>query len=154
MTHHSSTLKGLTLFLLLLLCNSFAHAQEETLQPKKEETPQLKKEEILQQVNWDESKVYSATENTPAQFEGGMKAFAAYISANYKVPSNVEGPIKIVTAFVIDLDGSVVDIKIIRSAGHETSKEMIRVLKASPKWKPGLKDGVPVRTALTLPINF
>ncbi len=154
MTCHSSTLKGLALFLLFLLCNSFAYAQEETSQPIKTESPKLKKEEILQQVNWDENKVYSATENTPAQFEGGMKAFAAYISANYKVPGNVEGPIKIVTAFVIDLDGSVVDIKIIRSAGHETSKEMIRVLKASPKWKPGLKDGVPVRTALTLPINF
>lgn len=152
--HHSNTLKGLALFLLFLLCNSFAYAQEETSQPIKTESPKLKKEEILQQVNWDENKVYSATENTPAQFEGGMKAFAAYISANYKVPGNIEGPIKIVTAFVIDLDGSVVDIKIIRSAGHETSKEMIRVLKASPKWKPGLKDGVPVRTALTLPINF
>ncbi|TPD68340.1 energy transducer TonB [Flavobacterium microcysteis] len=152
--HHSNTLKGLALFLLFLLCNSFAYAQEETSQPIKTESPKLKKEEILQQVNWDENKVYSATENTPAQFEGGMKAFAAYISANYKVPGNVEGPIKIVTAFVIDLDGSVVDIKIIRSAGHETSKEMIRVLKASPKWKPGLKDGIPVRTALTLPINF
>lgn len=146
MTCHSNTLKGLILFLLLLLCNSFAHAQEDTLQPKKEEFFEFKK--------WDDTIVYSATD-TPAQFEGGMKAFAAYVSANFKVPSDVEGPGKILVSFIIDLDGSIVDIKFLRDAGHESRKEMTRVLKASaPKWKPGLKDGLPARTALTLPINF
>jgi protein TonB len=56
-------------------------------------------------------------------------------------------------AFVIEKDGSMTDVKVLRNPGYGLGKEAIRVLKSlRTKWKPGIKDGQPVRTQFTLPI--
>ena len=91
--------------------------------------------------------------NVKPEFPGGMAEFHAYIAKRYQMPADsdeISG--RIIVSFVIDLDGSVVDIKVIRDLGYGTGKEAIRVLKNSPKWSPGEKDGEKVRVLYTVPI--
>lgn len=85
---------------------------------------------------------------------GGMNAFYKFINENYRQP-DVEGlKGKVIISFVIDIDGKIVDIKVLKDIGYGTGKEAIRVLKLCPKWTPGKQDGKPVRVAYTLPINI
>ena len=89
------------------------------------------------------------------EFSGGLNNFIKFVSENYHQPE-VEGGLygKVIVSFVIDIDGSLVDIKVIKDLGFGTGKEAIRVLKLCPKWTPGVKDGKPVRCEFTLPISI
>jgi protein TonB len=60
----------------------------------------------------------------------------------------------VVLTFVVERDGSLTDIKVLRSLGSGTDEEAVRVLKASPKWKPGIQNGRPVRVQYSIPVNF
>lgn len=64
----------------------------------------------------------------------------------------IEGRITI--SFVIDKDGSITNIKILRGIGFGCDKEAIRVLNKMPKWNPGKQRGKPVKVSMTLPITF
>ena len=55
-------------------------------------------------------------------------------------------------AFVIDVDGSIIELKVLKDLGYGTGEEAIRVLKESPKWIPGEQNGQPVRVKYALPI--
>jgi len=65
-------------------------------------------------------------------------------------------PVKqlVVVQFVCERDGSLTDIKVVRSIGDGCDEEAIRVVKNSPKWKPGIQNGRPVRVMYSVPINF
>lgn len=96
----------------------------------------------------------SSVEKIP-QFPGGMPAFYRYIGANFKYPEaarrdSVMG--RVVISFVVEEDGSLSGFKILRNLGSGTGEEAVRVLKASPKWIPGIQNGRPVRVQYTLPI--
>jgi periplasmic protein TonB len=80
------------------------------------------------------------------EYPGGMGEFYKFIGANYKVPTSKDflGG-KVYVTFIIENDGSVSDIKILRDAGCGTGKEAIRVLELSPKWSPGRQNGKNVR---------
>jgi len=56
--------------------------------------------------------------------------------------------------FVVERDGSLTDIKALRAPTQAMADEATRVLKASPKWTPGIQNGRPVRAQYTIPINF
>ena len=88
------------------------------------------------------------------KFSGGMKAFLAFISKNYNVPvvAGLKGKVEV--SFIIEKDGSLVDIKVLKDIGHGTGDEAIRVLKLSPKWSPGYQNGKPVRCIYKLPITI
>lgn len=86
------------------------------------------------------------------EFKGGIEAFYRFIAENYKVPNVKELIGKIFVVFVIEKDGNVGDVKIIRDLGYGTGDEAIRVLKLSPKWNPGEQDGKKVRCNFSLPI--
>lgn len=87
-------------------------------------------------------------------FPGGMQEFYNYLAKNYKVP-NVKGlKGKVFVSFVIEKDGSVTDIKVIRDIGHGTGAEAIRVLENCPAWIPGEQDGRKVRVLYSLPISI
>ncbi len=118
-------------FALLLFASSCLRAQE----TKQEAT---------------EQKVYINPDVAP-EFPGGMPLFYKYVKDNYKKPLN-STPGKIISQFIVDTDGSLTDVKILRQSGAGTGKEMERLLLASPKWKPGLKDGKPVKVILNLPV--
>ena len=92
------------------------------------------------------------------EFPGGDKALFKYLSENVKYPvmaqeNGIQG--KVVCQFVINKNGSIVDIEVVRSAGDPSlDKEAVRVIKSMPKWKPGKQRNQPVRVKFTLPVNF
>lgn len=75
------------------------------------------------------------------EFPGGYEEFYRFIGKNYKTP-NVGGlKGKIYVTFIVEKDGSIDEIKILRDIGYGTGKEAIRVLKLCPNWIPGEQDG-------------
>jgi len=100
--------------------------------------------------------IFVSVENEP-RFAGGMMGFYQFLAANLQYPPemmryNIQG--KVIIALTVEKDGSVSDVKSIRDVGYGSAEEAIRVLKKSPKWQPGLQNGVPVRVRYTLPISF
>ena len=95
--------------------------------------------------------------NEKPEFELGLEAFYKYIGANYKIPEEVsKNKLKgrVFASFIVEKDGSLSNIKILRDMGYGTGEEAVRVLKESPKWKPGKIDGKAVRTMYSLPISI
>lgn len=86
-------------------------------------------------------------------FPGGMIEFNKFVEKNFKIPSNnpeLKG--KVYVTFVIEKDGSLSDIRILRDIGFETEREAIRVLKMSPKWSPGKHNNKTVRVLFSAPM--
>lgn len=102
----------------------------------------------------EDNNVYSvAGTDVKPEFPGGINAFFKFIAINYKIPQkNLKG--KIYTTFFIEKDGALSNIKILRDIGYGTGEEAIRVLKESPKWSPGIKQGKAVRVMYSLPIHL
>lgn len=101
-----------------------------------------------------ESEVFVVVENMPS-FPGGN--VQKWISKNVKYPvlameNGIQG--KVFVQFVIERDGSITDVKVVRGVDSSLDKEAIRVVKAMPKWTPGKQRGKAVRVSFTLPINF
>jgi TonB family protein len=97
--------------------------------------------------------VFTAADEEP-KFRGD---FGSFLGKHISYPArdkenNVQG--KVILTFVIEKDGSLSHIKILRSPDQSLGNEAIRVLKLSPPWLPGKKDGVPVRVQYTIPISF
>ncbi len=91
------------------------------------------------------------TKPTPAN---GMSNFYSYIGKNYRAPEVQGLKGKIYTTFVIEKDGSITNIKVIRDIGYGTGKEAIRVIANYGKWNPGKTRGIPTKATFSLPINI
>lgn len=87
-------------------------------------------------------------------FPGGIEKFYGYVGKNYQVPEEEGLKGKVFVSFVVEKDGSLTDIKVIRDIGYGTGKEAIRVLKSCPRWNPGEQNGKKVRVLYSLPINI
>jgi protein TonB len=112
--------------------------------------------DVKQVVEENPNQIFTAVEQAPT-FPGGDGAFGKYLGKNIRYPAiarenNVQG--RVVLTFVVERDGSLTDIKVLRSLGSGTDEEAVRVLKASPKWKPGIQNGRPVRVQYSIPVNF
>lgn len=92
------------------------------------------------------------------QFPGGLDAFSDFLRKNVRFPkSESSGGITgtVYTQFIIEKDGSLSNIKVVRSPGQPFSDEARRVLRMSPKWKPGTDaEGKPIKVLYTIPIKF
>jgi len=88
------------------------------------------------------------------RFAGGLTAFYKYIAENFKAPDEEGFSGKMMVSFIVETDGSLSNIKVLKDIGYGTSAEAIRVLKASPKWIPGKQNGKPVRVEYSMPINI
>ncbi|MFT6748962.1 MAG: protein TonB [Flavobacterium sp.] len=88
-------------------------------------------------------------------FPGGLGKFYKFVGDKFEPPTDDEfkGG-KVFVTFVVEKDGSLTDIKVVRDVGFGTGKEAIRVLKSSPRWKPGVQNGKPVRVQYSLPITI
>nr|MBF6608820.1 energy transducer TonB [Flavobacterium sp.] len=108
----------------------------------------------------DNTAVITASLDRLPEFPGGIGKFLEYVGNNFREPdlsnARIDGSaIRVIVSFVIEKDGSMTDIKVLRNPGHGLDKEAIRVLKSQKtKWKPGVKNGKPVRTLYTLPISI
>ena len=104
----------------------------------------------------NESEIFYVVERTP-EFPGGMGELMKFLQRNVKYPTaaqqaGIQG--KVVVEFTVKKDGSVADIKVIRSVNPELDAEAMRVISVMPKWKPGEQRGTPVDARFDLPINF
>jgi protein TonB len=100
----------------------------------------------------EDNTIYTVVEVKP-DFPGGMQKFYDFVGKNFKTPEDEEVSGKIMIQFVVEKDGSLTDIKVVRDLGFGTGKEAERVLRKSPKWKPGIQNGRPVRVSYLLPIS-
>ncbi|MDN3677403.1 energy transducer TonB [Flavobacterium paronense] len=100
-------------------------------------------------------KITSELDRLP-EFPGGIKKFYDYVGYNFEKPNVDENvsSMNVIMSFVIEKDGSMTDIKALRSSDKSIEREAIRVLKSLKiKWSPGFKDGEKVRVLYTLPIK-
>ena len=100
--------------------------------------------------------IFQSVEIPPAP-PGGMRAFMDYISRHYDYPkeameNGVNGQVQV--SFVVEKDGSLTDLRIVRDLDYGTGEAAIRLLQSSSKWSPGIQNGRPVRVAYTLPIRL
>lgn len=110
---------------------------------------------VLKQISLEENSIYniSGVEMKP-EYPGGLKEFYNYIGKNYKTPDVKGLNGKVIVTFVIEKDGSLTDIKVIRDIGYGTGEEAIRVLKECKKWIPAEQNGQKVRVQYTFPISI
>ena len=105
----------------------------------------------------EEEVVFVVFESMP-EFPGGQQALFKYLSENVKYPviaqeNGIQG--RVICQFVVNKDGSIVDVEVVRSGGDPSlDKEAIRVIKSMPRWKPGKQRGKAVRVKYTVPVNF
>lgn len=98
-------------------------------------------------------RIYHHEEIKP-EFSGGINEFYRYVGKTFRVPQ-IEGlQGKLFVSFVIQKDGEIDDIQIIRSLGEAVDQEAYRVLSESPAWKPGKIRGIPIKLIYSLPINI
>ncbi|MEY3126318.1 MAG: hypothetical protein RL273_442 [Bacteroidota bacterium] len=105
-------------------------------------------------VEEDNTVYSSAGIEVKPDFPGGMDKFYNFIAKNYRTPEEEGLKGKIYVTFVVEKDGTLTDIKVLRDIGYGTGKEAIRVLKATPKWNPGEQNGKKVRCTFSLPISI
>lgn len=115
------------------------------------------------QLGWAQDATKSSIENVYntagievlPEYPGGIDKFYQFIGDNYKTPTAVDflGG-KVYVSFIIEKDGSVSDVKVLRDVGFGTGKEAIRVFELCPKWSPGRQNGKNVRCSYSLPISL
>lgn len=103
-----------------------------------------------------EEDIFVLVENMP-EFPGGNGALFQYLSKNIKYPAipqeeGIQG--RVIIQFVVDKDGTITDPVVVRSVDPYLDKEALRVIKAMPKWKPGLQRNKAVRVKYTVPVAF
>jgi periplasmic protein TonB len=104
----------------------------------------------------DEGKVFTYVEEMPT-FPGGEAAMYAYIQKNVKYPplareNGITG--KVFINFIVDKDGNIKDVKVLRGIGGGCDEEAKRVISAMPNWKPGKQNGRSVQVSYNMPVNF
>lgn len=103
-----------------------------------------------------EAEIFTVVEDQPT-FPGGDEARIRFLTNNIKYPqmareNSIQGTVYV--TFVVERDGSVTDVRVLRGIGGGCDEEAIRVIKAMPKWNPGKQRGKPVRVQFNMPIKF
>ena len=100
--------------------------------------------------------IYDVPDTDP-EFVGGTDSLYSYLAANIHYPEQakkdgIQG--RVFVRFTVEADGSIADAKVMRGIGGGCDEEALRVVQAMPRWKPGTKDGHPVRVQYNIPIYF
>ena len=108
----------------------------------------VKKEEIVVE------EIFDVVEEQP-EYPGGLQELYGFVSKNFNYPdmakaANVQG--KVYVSFVVDKDGTIDDVKVLRGLGSGLDEEAVRVVKMMPKWKAGKQRGKEVKVRYNLPI--
>ena len=124
-------------------------------------TRTLKEEVVVEKKVEPEKKaepeqIFKSVEQMPT-FPGGEAALMKYLSSHIQYPAmaqenNVQG--RVVLQFVVEKDGRVGEVKVVRSVDKDLDREAVRVCKTLPKFTPGRQNGQPVRVRYTLPVSF
>lgn len=122
----------------------------------KAENQEIAHVEVEEEEEVIEEEIFVFVEEQPG-FPGGDAEMYKYLAENIKYPDlarngNIEG--KVFVRFVVEKDGSVSNVRVMRDIGGGCGPEAVRVVKAMPKWKPGKQRGKAVRTEFNLPVQF
>ena len=112
--------------------------------------PEIEEEEVVEQ------EIFQIVEEMPA-FPGGEQKLMEYVGKNIKYPqiareSGIQG--RVFVGFVVEPDGSVSNVKLLRGIGGGCDEEAMRVIKNMPRWKPGKQRGKAVRVSYQIPVMF
>lgn len=111
--------------------------------------PKPKQEEVTDEI-------FVVVENQP-EFPGGNGAMMKFLSENINYPviaqeNGIQG--RVICNFVVERDGSITDVQVVRGVDPSLDREAMRVIKQMPRWKPGKQRGQAVRVRFTLPVVF
>lgn len=100
--------------------------------------------------------IFTIVEEQPSP-DGGIKSFYEFVSKNLNYPAQarrmgMEG--RVFVEFVVEKDGSLTDIKVVKGIGAGCNEEAVRVLSLAPNWNPGKQRGREVRVRMIMPIMF
>ena len=100
--------------------------------------------------------IYTVVDQMP-QFQGGPEGLGSFIRSNLSYPrealdNNIQGVV--VASFIVEKDGSVSNIEIIKGLGYGCDQEVIRLIRLMPQWTPGKKESMNVRVKLNIPVEF
>ncbi|MFI5160895.1 MAG: energy transducer TonB [Sphingobacteriales bacterium] len=142
-------MKRTFLILAFAIVSSITYAQQNP--------PNVKPLDSIVVVNPDLNKITYTTVDQEPMFPGGFGKLFDYFQKNLRYPDKalrdkIEG--KVFLTFVVDRDGSLVDIKLLRGLTSETNVEALRLMKECPKWIPGMQNGKPVRVQYNIPVTF
>ncbi len=112
--------------------------------------------EPVEIVEEEAEEIFTIVEQRPEPV-GGMQEFYKYVSSELDYPAaakrnNIQG--KVYMRFVVDKDGTLGSIEVMKGIGHGCDEEAIRVLSNAPKWNPGKQRGRAVKVYMTLPLLF
>ena len=104
----------------------------------------------------EETKIFTVVEQMP-MFPGGDGALMGYLRDNIHYPTvaaenGVQG--RVVVGFVVERDGSITDVNVLRSVDPSLDREAMRVVKSMPRWTPGKQNGSAVRVKYQVPVTF
>ena len=128
-------LATLSVLALLLMVNTNAMAQNK----KKANDKVLEKAEVM------------------PEYPGGDQAMMDFVAKNVQYPQEArdkEISGRVLVSFIVEKDGSIADVKVVKGIGGGCDEEAVRVVKAMPKWKPGKDKGKPVRVSYMMPFTF
>jgi TonB family protein len=111
---------------------------------------------LFAQQNPSNDSIHLYAEQMP-QFPGGETELMKFLSKNIHYPveareKGIQG--KVLTQFVVDENGAITDVQILKGIGGGCDEEVIRVLKIMPPWKPGMTKGSPVKVYFNMPVTF
>lgn len=136
-----------------------APEQIDPVQEQEQEAEQDEEQEAEQQpinLNGDDEEKLRIVEQLP-EYPGGMVEFMKWLTATLKYPDSAlknrqQG--KVMISFIVEKDGTITGLKVIKSAGKLFDDEALRVAGMMPQWKPGMEDGKPCRSMVAIPIVF
>ena len=104
----------------------------------------------------EETKIFTVVEQMP-MYPGGDAALMGYLRDNIHYPTvaaenGIQG--RVVVGFVVERDGSITDVKVLRSVDPSLDREAMRVVKSMPRWTPGKQNGSAVRVKYQVPVTF
>ena len=100
-----------------------------------------------------EDQVYECVEQMPS-FPSGEKALKKFLNDNIRYPAETCAQGRVIVQFVVEVDGRIDSVKVVRKLSPELDCEAVRVVKLMPKWNPGRMNGVPVRVKYIIPVRF
>ena len=144
--------------LLLMMCFShtniaFAQQEEEKVFDVVEQMPQFPPIIVTTTLTSEDGTVLSEKKTKI----GGPQALSRYFSEAIRYPviaqeNGIQG--RVICTFIVETDGSLSDVKVMRGLDPNLDREALRVMQAMPKWIPGKQNGKVVRTKYTVPVTF
>lgn len=101
----------------------------------------------------DQDFIHAVAEQMP-EFPGGEQAMLTFLAKNTRYPTDVCVGGVVYVSFVVERDGSLSNVSVLRGVVPVVDQEALRVIKAMPRWKPGMQGGKVVRVKYAMPIRF